>query len=186
MCSPRSSFKHCQGLLILSSYLKAFIFQKFAKVCYSVFTKHSSFESLLNLCKAYIFHEFAEGLLSICVCWIIKILLWIKRLYFSAISLENMCNSQCTKERFSSMLFIWKNCSTGLQWCHSCHWNQHPQPNYWKSYWRELQTHSTEGLDDSLETCEIERCSVSEPVFKHLSLWPGGHQSCPQGTFPWH
>ena len=31
-------------------------------------------------------------------------------------------------------------------------------------------THSTEGFDDSLETCEIERCSVSEPVFKHNSF----------------
>ena len=35
------------------------------------------------------------------------------------------------------------------------------------SYRREPHTHSTEGFDDSLETCEIERCSVSEPVFKH-------------------
>ena len=47
---------------------------------------------------------------------------------------------------------------------HSSHWNQHyTRPNYWKSYWRE-HSHSTEGFDDSLETCE--RCSVSEPVFK--------------------
>ena len=50
------------------------------------------------------------------------------------------------------------------------HWNQHTRPNYWKSYWREPHRHSTEGFDDSLETCEIERCSVSEPVFKHNSF----------------
>ena len=46
------------------------------------------------------------------------------------------------------------------------------KPNYWKSYWREPHTHSTKGFDDSLETCEIERCRVSEPVFKHNSLCP--------------
>ena len=40
--------------------------------CYSVFVKRSSFKSLLNLRKAYIFQEFAEGLLSICVCWIFQ------------------------------------------------------------------------------------------------------------------
>ena len=27
------------------------------------------------------------------------------------------------------------------------HWNQHARPNYWKSYWRELHTHSIEGFD---------------------------------------
>ena len=46
----------------------AFIIQAFAEVFYSVFVKRSSFKSLLNLRKAYIFQEFAEGLLSICVC----------------------------------------------------------------------------------------------------------------------
>ena len=51
----------------------------------------------------------------------------------------------------------------------------------WKSYWRELHTYSTEGFDDSLETCEIERCRV----FKHNSLCPGDQQPHPQGTFPW-
>ena len=85
----------CWGLLILSSDLKAFIFPKFAKVCYFVFVKHSSFKCLLNLRKVYIFHEFAEGLLSICVCWIIKILLSTKPSYFSAFSLENMSDSWC-------------------------------------------------------------------------------------------
>ena len=39
----------------------------FAEVLYSVFLKRSSFKRLLNLRKAYIFQEFAEGLLSICV-----------------------------------------------------------------------------------------------------------------------
>ena len=41
-----------------------FIFQTFAEVCYSVFVKRSSFKSVLNLGKAYIF---PKGLLSICV-----------------------------------------------------------------------------------------------------------------------
>ena len=45
-----------------------FIFQTFAEVCYSVFVKHSSFKCLPNLLKVHIFQEFAEGLLSICVC----------------------------------------------------------------------------------------------------------------------
>ena len=50
----------------------AFIFQTFAEVYYSVFVKRSPFKCLLNLRKAYIFQEFAEGLLSICVCWIFQ------------------------------------------------------------------------------------------------------------------
>ena len=48
-----------------------FIFQTFAEAYYSVFVKRSSFKSLLNLRKAYIFHifqELGESLLSICVC----------------------------------------------------------------------------------------------------------------------
>ena len=40
----------------------------------------------------------------------------------------------------------------------SSYWNQQTRPNYWKSYWLEY-THSTEGFDDSLEMCEIERCN---------------------------
>ena len=32
-----------------------FIFETFAEVCYSVFVNHSSFKSVLNLRKAYIF-----------------------------------------------------------------------------------------------------------------------------------
>ena len=51
----------------------AFIFQTCDEpVCNSVFVKSLSFKSLLNLRKAYIFQEFAEGLLSICVCWIFQ------------------------------------------------------------------------------------------------------------------
>ena len=85
-------------------------------------------------------------------------------------------------EHFSSMLFIWKkliNQPTVEQ--HSSHWNQHyTRPNYWKSYWRE-HSHSTEGFDDSLETCE--RCSVSEPVFKHNSLCSSVHdKKCDLGS----
>ena len=44
-----------------------FIIQAFAEVFHSVFVKRSSFKSLLNLRKPYIFQEFAEGLLTICV-----------------------------------------------------------------------------------------------------------------------
>ena len=51
----------------------AFIFQTFAEVCYSVFVTRSSFKSVLNLRKAYIFQEFAEGLPSMCVCCIKKL-----------------------------------------------------------------------------------------------------------------
>ena len=75
-----------------------------------------------------------------------------------------------TSGHFSSMLFIRKKrdqptvaplkslksihptklLETLLTWAaHTFHW------------------HSTEGFDDSLESLEIERCSVSEPVFKH-------------------
>ena len=50
----------------------AFIIQAFAEVFYSVFVKRSSFRSLLNLRKAYIFQEFAEALLSMCVGWIFQ------------------------------------------------------------------------------------------------------------------
>ena len=39
---------------------------------HSFFVKRLSFKSLLKLRKAYIFQEFAEGLLSICVCWIFQ------------------------------------------------------------------------------------------------------------------
>ena len=47
-------------------------------------------------------------------------------------------------------------------------------------YWRE-HTHSTGGFDDSLEMCE--RCSVSEPVFKHNSLCSSvHHKKCGLGS----
>ena len=46
---------------------RAFIIQTFAVVFYSVFVKRSSFKILLNFRKAYIFQEFAEGPLPICV-----------------------------------------------------------------------------------------------------------------------
>ena len=54
------------------SCVSAFIIQAFAEVFCSVFVKRSSFKSLLNLRKANIFQEFAEGLLSICVGWIFQ------------------------------------------------------------------------------------------------------------------
>ena len=56
-------FDELTHVVIRAPSLKAF-----AEVFYSVFVKRSSFKSLLNLRKAYIFQEFAEGLLSICVC----------------------------------------------------------------------------------------------------------------------
>ena len=46
--------------------------QAFSEVFYFAFVKRSSFKSLLNLRKAYIFQEFSEGLLSICVRWIFR------------------------------------------------------------------------------------------------------------------
>ena len=101
----------------------AFIFQTFAEVCYSVFVKRSSFKSLLNLRKAYIFQEFAEGLLSICVCWIFQ------NVHLSKVSAAVVPQSKSTEmwssaapfhhdlwyfrhrtnEHFRSMLFIRKN-----------------------------------------------------------------------------
>ena len=69
----------------------AFIFQTFAEVCYSVFVKRSSFKSLLNLCKVYIFQEFAEGLLSICVCWIFQ------NVHLSKVSAAVVPQSKSTK-----------------------------------------------------------------------------------------
>ena len=43
------------------------------------------------------------------------------------------------------------------------------------------RTHSIEGFDDSHETCE--RCSVSEPVFKHNSLCSSiRHKKCGLGS----
>ena len=82
----------CWGLLILSSYLKAFVFQKFAVVCYSVFIKCSSFK----------------------VCWI-----FIKRRYF--MSLLKVCYQsvfvESLKFYFGLILhifqhFVWKICAT--------------------------------------------------------------------------
>ena len=58
-------FDELTHLVIRAS--RAFIIQAFAEVFYSVFVKRSSFKSLLNFRKAYIFQEFAEGPLLICV-----------------------------------------------------------------------------------------------------------------------
>ena len=52
----------CGDSCVLKPLLRSFI----------VFVNRSSFKSLLNLCKVYTFQEFAEGLLSICVCWIFQ------------------------------------------------------------------------------------------------------------------
>ena len=70
LCLLRIHFDAPTYMVILVS--SAFVFQTFAEVCYSVFVKRSSFKRLLNLRKAYIFQESAEGLLSICVCWIFQ------------------------------------------------------------------------------------------------------------------
>ena len=50
-----------------------------------------------------------------------------------------------TNEHFNSMLFVRKNQPTVAPL--SSHWDQHARPNYWRSYWREQHTHSTEGFD---------------------------------------
>ena len=104
----------------------AFIFQTFAEVCYSVFVKRSSFKSLLNLCKAYIFQEFAEGLISICVGWIFQ------NVHLSKVSAAVVPQSKSTEmwssaapfhhdlwyfrhrtnEHFRSMLFVRKSLGT--------------------------------------------------------------------------
>ena len=65
---------------------RSFIFQTFAEVCYSVFVKRSSFKSLLNLRKPYIFQEFAEGLLPI----------WI----FQSVHLSKVCWSKTPWVKF--------------------------------------------------------------------------------------
>ena len=64
---------------------------------------------------------------------------------------------------FSSMLFIRKNV-TKMKSIHST--------KLLEKLLHEPHTHSTEGFDDSLERCEIERCSVSEQVFKHNHCAP--------------
>ena len=82
----------------LFSLRKVLIFQTFAEVCYSVFVKRSSFKSLLNLRKAYIFRELPEGLLSICVTESLKFYLGLRLHIFqhgSSLSLENVCDSWC-------------------------------------------------------------------------------------------
>ena len=119
-------FRSCLNThwVILAS--SAFIIQEFAEVFYSVFVKRSSFKSLLNRRKAYIFQEFAEGLLSICVGWIFQ------NVHLSKISAAVVPQSkstemwslaapfhhdlwyfrQRTNEHFRSMLFIRKNLQT--------------------------------------------------------------------------
>ena len=97
--------------------------QAFAEVSYSVFVKRSSFKSLLNLCKVYIFQEFAEGLLSISI---------FQNVHLSKVSAAVVPLSKSTEmwssavpfhhdlwyfrhrtnEHFSSMLFIRKNVTT--------------------------------------------------------------------------
>ena len=107
----------------------AFIFQTFAEVCYSVFVNGSSFKSVLNFCKAYIFKSLlkvyyrsvfnesskafifqkcAESLHS----ELSKILLWIKPSYFC---LENGCYSCCMHQTglFSSASVVPQSKFTG-------------------------------------------------------------------------
>ena len=73
-----------------------FIFQTFVsyvcrglKFCLRKAVKRSSFKSVLNHRKAYIFQAFAEGLLSICVCWISQ-----------SIHLSNVCWSKTPWVKF--------------------------------------------------------------------------------------
>ena len=60
-------FDELTHVVIRSS--SAFIIQAFAEVLYSVSVKRSSFKSLLNLRKAYIFKEFAIEF-AIDLCWL--------------------------------------------------------------------------------------------------------------------
>ena len=76
--------------------------QAFAEVFYSVFVKRSSFKSLLNFRKAYIFQEFAEGPLLICVGWI-----------FQNVHLSKVFKSKST-ELCSSAAVVPQNKSTEL------------------------------------------------------------------------
>ena len=105
----------------------AFIFQTFAEVCYSVFVNRSSFRSVLNLRKAYIFKSLLkvyyrsgfnesskpiifQSLLKVYT--LSKILLWIKPSYFS---LENACYSWCMHQTglFSSASVVPQSKFTG-------------------------------------------------------------------------
>ena len=51
---------HFDALTHVVIRVSAFIFQTFAEVCYSVFVNRSSFKSVLNLRKAYIFKSFLK------------------------------------------------------------------------------------------------------------------------------
>ena len=104
----------------------AFIFQTFAEVCYSVFVNCSSFKSVLNFRKAYIFKSllkvyyrsvFNESSNSsfksvLKVYTMSKILLWIKPSYFSS---ENRCYSWCMHQTglFSSASVVPQSKFTG-------------------------------------------------------------------------
>ena len=105
----------------------AFIFQTFAEVCYSVFLHRSSFKSVLNLRKAYIFKSllkvyyrsvFNESSKAFIfksvrkVYTLSKILLWIKPSYSS---LENACYSRCMHQTrlFSSASVVTQSKFTG-------------------------------------------------------------------------
>ena len=103
----------------LFSLRKALIFQTFAEVYYSVFVKRSSFKSLLNLRKAYIFRELPDGLLSICVTESLKFYLGLRLHIFqhgSSLSLENVCDSWCKHHTrlFSSAAVVPQNKFTDL------------------------------------------------------------------------
>ena len=108
----------------------AFILQTFAEVCYSVFVNRSSFKSMLNFRKAYIFKVCWRPTIDLClmnlpkrspfksvlkVYTLSKILLWIKPSYFS---LENSCYSWCMHQTglFSSASVVPQSKFTGELW----------------------------------------------------------------------
>ena len=74
---------------------------------HSVFVKRLSFKSLLKLRKAYIFQEFAEGLLSICVCWIFQ------SVHLSKVSAAVVPQSKST-DLCSSAAFVSQSKSTEM------------------------------------------------------------------------
>ena len=99
-------------------------------------------------------------------------------IYFSSITVFHDTSKQIQQRASIGKIFArWHLAAIAITSLYGKTWPAHSiatqvteinniRPNYWKSYWRKPHTHSTEGFDNSLETCEILRCSVGEQVFK--------------------
>ena len=159
-------------VVILAS--SAFIFQRFAGVWYSVFVKRSPFKKFAV--KFYVglsHHIFQHGsslsLENFCDSWCMH------QTEFSSVAvvpqskLTELCSSAALVPQSKSTemwslaapfdhdfwyfgtgqtntLTLWYLLGKSYKPL-SSHWNQQARPNYWKSYWREPHTHSTEGFD---------------------------------------